>query len=188
MKNLMKAIEVEEQYLKLLSDRKGKEKFNLKERLELYGYSLETFQKEKAKFLFSVPKTFKKAYFETLHDTEKAVMSNGDAVCLVVAPIKKWVCVGSGSTINDKEAEYVDIGHDCNSILSTPKDINPIFISKQTDTFELHLNWLRAELKAEGLKAGIVGVERNFGVYSIYYFHVYFDGEGREKLDKRWLQ
>lgn len=186
--NLFKAIEVEEEYLKLLTDKELKAKFNLAERLELCGYTLEEYHKEKNALLFLQPKKFVKGYCETLHETEQNIMTADDAVCLVVSPTKKWVYVGGETVITDQEASRLDIGHDCQSVLATPLDISPVFVSKHTGAFELYLNWIRGELKAEELDAGIVGVERNFGEYSIYYFHLSFSGEGREKLEKRWLQ
>jgi hypothetical protein len=189
MKDLMRAIEVEEEYLKLLSDREQKEKFNLHERLELCGYSVDEYHKDKNEFLVSVsPKNFRLIRLEDLHAEEDRVMQNNDSAFLVVVPDKKWVYVGKASTIDVPDASYIDMAHPCASILSTPKDLGLVCVVKHRRACEFYHQWLVDELDKIGLHPEILSAEKAYDGHSVYYLQMYFDGAEREGVVARWLR
>lgn len=183
------AMEVEEKYLRLIAKPKEKAKFNFAERMELHGYkNIDAYHREKELFLFNVtPKKFRLSSFENIHADEQQAIEKGEEIIFIVPVTKKWVCVGSGSTINDPEASYVQIGHECDSILATPKDLDVICVSKQSGVLHLFIEWAKAQLASMGLTASkIMGVERFFVGHSIYYFQIFFDGSEREGVLSKW--
>jgi hypothetical protein len=187
--SLLTAIQIEEDYLKLIGDRDSKNKFNLKEKMEDQGFSLEQYHKEKDEFLFSqTPKRFKMSSLETLHADEQAIMDKGDSAFLVVAPAKKWVYVGEASALDEKDASYINIGHPCASIIATPKDLDLVCVVRHRRCLELYQSWLENELHRMGLSPKILGAEKALEGYSIYYFQMFFDGSERETVEKRWLK
>ena len=187
--SLLNAIQIEEDYLKLISDSRAKNAFNLKDKLEAQGYSIDQYHKEKDEFIFSqIPKSFKMSSLETLHADEQAIMDKGISAFLVVAPKKKWVYVGEASTLSEADASYINIGHPCASIIATPKDLDLVCVVRQRRCLELYQSWLESELKRMGLSPKILGAEKALEGYSIYYFQMFFDGSERETVEKRWLK
>lgn len=183
--NIFQAIQLEETYLGL--GKKEADEFNLPEKLAEQGFSLDEFAKEKARLLFDASAfKFKPTSPETTHsDVQKAIEKN-EAVVFVSAQDKPWFFIGGDGRTAPKGVDACNIGYGCSSILSTPKDVNIVIVSRQKNTLSLWQEWLDRELIGVPHESTI-GAEKDLGEWSVYYFQISFK-DGRELLLEKWLK
>lgn len=186
---LLKAIQIEEDYLKTIGNAKAKNAFGLKEKLEAEGFSMDQYHAEKNEFLFNQnTKKLRTVQLEDLHSEEEKVMKKGDSGFFLIVPSKKWVYVGEASTITEPDATYLNIGHQCSSVLATPKDLGIVCVVKHRRALELYQGWVERELIKMGFAPRILATEKALEGYSIYYIQMFFENSEREGMLHSWLQ
>ncbi len=179
------AIQVEQYYLKLLSNHEAKTAFDLIGKMASLGYTLDEYHKAKDEYLFAqTPKVFRMTTPETTHDDVSDAIKSNDSVVFVAAPTKTWMYGGGDNKKVPEGVSFCDIGYPCESIFATDKDVNLVITSRQNGVLHLWQEWLNSELV--GIKhESTIGAEKRLGNWSVYYFQIYFK-EGREILLKKW--
>ncbi len=205
--DIKKALEVEKEYLKIV-DNKEQAKFNFKERLEYLGFTFESFSKSKQDFLFKEKK------LKIIETTPKTIVSEttaciqkGEEVCFIISQDTDWVFYGIDEAnkqyVADHNLNFLDLGYQGGTIISTPKDLELVIVMKQHDMnyyVRDNISRLLNEIGVEHLSNGndllihsdilldnfkICGfAEKNLGnEYSLYYVQVSFK-LNRELIEK----
>jgi len=198
-KSLNKALEIEKEYLSIV-DSKEQEKFNLKERLELCGFTLESFSEAKEDYLFKQAKLeIRETTPATIQAETMEVIQKGEQVAFIISQDCNWCFYGIDDAnkkyVEDNNIKFLDLGYQGGTIISTPKDLEMVIIIKQhsinsyiRDSIGKLLNnigvehktnsndlLIHSDLLIEDYK--ICGfAERNLGnEYSIYYAQISFE-------------
>ena len=205
--DIEKAIEIEKEYLAII-DNKEQAKFNLKERLEYLGFTLESFFISKQDYLFKQKK------LKIIETTPKTIVAettdcirNGDETCFIISQDTDWVFYGIDEAnkqyVADNNLNFLDLGYQGGTIVSTPSDLELVIVIKQHDMNNYvrdNISRLLSEMGVEHLSNGndllihsdilldnfkICGfAEKNLGnEYSIYYVQVSFK-LNRELIEK----
>jgi len=182
---LSHAIEIENEYLKLLGDREAKQNFDFIGKLSAVGYTLEQYHKEKELLIIdAVTCRFGTTSAETIHDDVSRVISKNDAAILVCRPDKTMWYVGSEDNFPNDKLPARFIGHGCDNLLVTDKDLSLAIVTREQGILNLWQSWLDNEL--DGMNARTIGAEKRINDFSVYFFHIY--GIDRTAVIDKWLQ
>jgi lipoate-protein ligase A len=205
--DIEKAIEIEKEYLAII-DNKEQAKFNLKERLEYLGFTLESFFISKQDYLFKQKK------FKIVETTPATIVNetmqsikNGEETCFIISQDTDWVFYGIDEAnkqyVEDNKLNFLDLGYQGGTIVSTPSDLELVIVMKQHDMnyyIRNNVSKLLNEMGVEHLSNNndllihsdillndfkVCGfAEKNLGnEYSLYYVQVSFK-LNRELIEK----
>lgn len=191
---LFNAIEIEEGYLKLLSDREAKRAYDLRGKLLEEGYAISQYHDEKDRFIVEATKhEFRMTTPETVIADELSVIAKGESVIFLSAGTKPWAYI-SAERANIPETGYdiCYLDHPCNNVYSTDKDLNFVIVVKHHGVMKIYEEMVYGILESVGIteKDVTIATEKPLGDYSVYYIQVYFDrinGVTREAVINKCL-
>lgn len=204
---LKEAMKVEADYLKL--NTKIADDFYFREKMEFVGYpDLEKYFNEKQDYLFKQKK------FKIVETTPATIVNetmqsikNGEETCFIISQDTDWVFYGIDEAnkqyVEDNKLNFLDLGYQGGTIVSTPSDLELVIVMKQHDMnyyIRNNVSKLLNEMGVEHLSNNndllihsdilldnfkICGfAEKNLGnEYSIYYVQVSFK-LNRELIEK----
>ena len=174
MSDIIKAIKVEKNYLKLIDKGKVKDKFNFKERLELCGYTnLNKFRNDKLDYLFKNAKfnidiTSPKS---VINDIQKAIQTNKN-VWYNYYNDQKLVYVGKDKTYNkqyciDNNIVVIPFLYSGGMIVTTKFDYGLVIVSNIKGLMPRLQKYLQLSLRNLGIETTLNGNDLLLNNYKI---------------------